>query len=161
MRTKSLSVNFVNSSIAFLLLHVIGCSSAPTGPVASAPLSGKIGGQAFAGKIALATSSDTPSGKWIHLRIYESDVKCGVFGTPEGRAVLMSPAEWKDGLSYDLGAGGEATLFAPPSSNTIATIGRVEVISIGSSFLPGKVRVRAIYDGNNTVEGEVPVYSCM
>ncbi len=167
MKSLIVSLSLLGAVSAVAIGALGGCSLKSSGdgdtPVAQKPLEGKIGGKAFSGKVAIATkSADRYS-----VSIYSGDRKCTDTSTSSTDGyVLFSSADWKDGVSYGLildltgGKSNTVTLVTPPSTNTICSDGRVEIVTVGSKEAAGTLRVRAVSNSDNTVEGEVPLYTC-
>ena len=124
--------------------------------VAQQPLSGTFQGTTFSGKVALSKSSFGSR----QITIYEGEASCTkVPALSDGRSIFFTPESWTDGTSYALSSTKMATFYAS-GTNIAASKGRVEVVTIGTDKTAGSIRIRATYNSDTKVEGEVPVYTC-
>lgn len=148
---------------ALLPLSSVACggSDSTSGPVASTPLAGKINGAAFTAKSATGTVFDATTGK-RSITISGDAITCAnsnITGT-----VVLTSVDWKEGTTADFGLSTNATLAFPKGDtieNDVATTGRIEVIKAPTTVgAKGQIRLRAVIDDNNTVEGQVDVEIC-
>jgi hypothetical protein len=150
---------------ALLPLSALACggtdSTVSTGPVSDAPLAGMIDGKAFAAKSAIGVVFDPASGKRT-ITISGGTVTCAM-NNIDGPAVLTS-VDWKEGTAIPFDLSHNATLTYPSGDtfkNDVSTNGRIEVIKAPTTVgAKGTIRIRAVVDDNNTVEGQVDVEIC-
>lgn len=131
--------------------------------MASTPLAGKVNGASWAAVSAVASArrafSDDNSERWIDLGAGVFD--CAAF-IPEAEIIGTLP--WKTG-EYALGLQRNLTFVVHETdggiSNNVATNGRVEFIeATGPDAGPSIVRIRARFDADNQVEGQVSITVC-
>ena len=149
---------------ALLPLSSVACGgsdSVASEPVAETPLAGKIDGQAFTAKAAIGTVFDPSSGERT-ITITGDGITCAN-GNINGAAVLTSVV-WKEGTAIPFDLQHNATLSFPSGDtpqNKVALTGRIEVIKAPTTVgEKGTIRLRAVVDDNNTVEGQVDVEIC-
>jgi hypothetical protein len=148
---------------ALLPITALGCGGGDSSsePVAATPLAGKIDGKSFTAKGATGTILDASSGKRF-ITISGDAITCAS-SNAEGATVLTSVA-WTEGTEAEFSLQQNATLAFPSGDsiqNNVATTGRIEVIKAPTTVgEKGKIRLRAVIDDNNTVEGEVDVEVC-
>lgn len=152
--------------IVFSLMVFAGCGTAepmvnePT-PVASTPLSGTVGGAAWAAVSATASArrsfSDDGGERWIDIGSGAFD--CSDF-VPEAQIIGVFP--WKVD-AYALSFNRNLTFVVHEADggieNLVATNGRVEVISAPDAGT-ATLRIRARYDAENEIEGQIDVTIC-
>lgn len=135
----------------------------PPKPVASTPLTGKVAGVPWTPKSAVASArrafSDDKSERWIDLGV--GDFDCSDF-IPDAEIIGTLP--WKTG-EYALGLQRNLTFVVHEADggiiNKVATNGRVEFIeATGPDAGPSIVRIRARFDAENEVEGQVAISVC-
>jgi hypothetical protein len=157
------STRFLVLITALLPLSALACggSDPASEPVASTPLAGKINGQAFTAKSATGTVFDKTTGK-RSITISGDAITCAdsnLSGT-----VVLTSIEWKEGTTADFGLTTNATLAYPKGDsiqNDVATTGRIEVIKAPTEVgAKGQIRLRAVIDDSNTVEGQIDVEIC-
>lgn len=148
---------------ALLPLSALACGGTDEGsePVAATPLAGKIDGKSFTAKGAVGTVLDSKSGERF-ITISEEAITCAK-GNPSGPVVITSVV-WKEGTAIEFSLQQNATLAYPSGDtikNDVAITGRIEVIKAPTTVgEKGKIRLRAVIDDSNTVEGEVDVEVC-
>ncbi len=129
-------------------------------PVKQTALAGTIAGTAFKAVSAVAQPGFDDDGT-RSISVYEDVVTCadGFGGGASERMVLFS-VPWKDGFEASFSLQQNATLVPSAGDNLVATEGRVEVVSAPAAGEKGKLRIRAFFDEDNQVEGEVEVEVC-
>ena len=149
---------------ALLPLSALGCGgsdSTSSEPVAETPLAGKIDGKAFTAKAAIGIVLDPSSGKRF-ITITGDGISCAMSNI-NGPAVLTSVA-WKEGTAVPFDSQNNATLSFPSGDsiqNNVSLTGRIEVIKAPTKVgEKGTIRLRAVVDDSNTVEGQVDVEVC-
>ncbi|MEP7122086.1 MAG: hypothetical protein ABJE95_14300 [Byssovorax sp.] len=149
---------------ALLPLSALACGGgdATSEPVAGTPLAGKINGQAFTAKSAVGTVLDPMSGKRFITISGEAITCAGGSGGPAPE--VLTSIVWKEGTTADFSLSTNATLAFPKGDtiqNDVATTGRIEVIKAPTKVGDkGQIRLRAVIDDSNTVEGQVDVEVC-
>lgn len=132
-------------------------------PVKTTPLAGTIDGQPWAAVSAIASARrafDEDGGRrWI-------DVGAGRFTCADfvPRAELIGTVPWQV-ASYELSLRNNLTFVVRQADggidNLVATSGRVELVTAPAPDAgPATLRVRAKFDAENTVEGEIAVVVC-
>ncbi len=158
------SIRFSLLITALLPLASVACggSDSTSEPVASTPLAGKINGQAFTAKSAVGSVLDPMSGKRF-ITISSEAITCASGSSSPQPEVLTSIA-WKEGTTADFSLSTNATLAFPKGDtieNKVATTGRIEVIKAPTTVgAKGQIRLRAVIDDSNTVEGQIDVEVC-
>ena len=149
---------------ALLPLSSIACGgsdSTSLEPVATTPLAGMIDGKSFKATSAIGVVLDPSSGKRF-ITISGTGISCAMSNI-EGAAVLTQVA-WKEGTAIPFDSQNNATLSFPSGTtiqNNVALTGRIEVIKAPTTVgAKGTLRLRAVVDDKNTVEGEVDVEIC-
>lgn len=132
-------------------------------PVASTPLTGRVAGVEWTASSAVASArrafSDDASERWVDLGAGAFD--CSDF-LPD--AELIGTLPWRTG-AYSLGLQRNLTFVVREADggirNKVATEGRVEFIeATGPDAGPSIVRIRARFDAENQVEGQVAISVC-
>jgi hypothetical protein len=149
---------------ALLPLSAVACGgsdSTSSDPVATTALTGMIDGKAFTAKAAIGTVFDPMSGK-RSITISGDAISCANSNI-NGAAVLTSVA-WKEGTAIPFDLQNNATLAFPKGDtiqNDVAISGRIEVIKAPTTVgAKGQIRIRAMIDDSNHVEGQVDVEIC-
>lgn len=151
-----------------VLLLLAACGAPPTPepvpptPVASTPLTGKIDGVAWTPRSAVASArrafSDDGGERWIDLGVGTFD--CSNF-IPE--AELIGTVPWTVG-AYDFSLRQNVTFVVEEDGKTVnkvATNGRIELLSApGPDAGVATLRIRARFDADNEIEGEVSLTVC-
>lgn len=143
-------------------MFACGSDSAADGdePVAQKALSGTIGGKAFEAVSAVARPG-FEEGDDRRIEVYEESVTCADgFGGAESDRMILFSARWEAGFESAFSLQQNATLVPAAAENLVATQGRVEVVSAPAAGEKGKVRLRAYFDDDNQVEGEIEVEVC-
>lgn len=151
-------------TVTFALVGVIallaGCSSGVPDndePVAKTALAGSIAGKSFK---AISGTADVGSDGEASIAIYEEEVDCGSFGGKDTERMILTAASWKDGYETGFSLSTQtATLSPAKGENLVAVTGRIEVIKAGEGE-KGTIRLRAYYDDDNQVEGEIDLKVC-
>lgn len=158
------STRFSRMIAALLPLSALACGgtdSPDSEPVAETPLAGKIDGKAFKATGAIGTVLDPSSGKRF-ITITGDAISCAMSNI-NGPAVLTSVA-WKEGTAVPFDSQNNATLSFPSGDsiqNNVSLTGRIEVIKAPTTVgEKGTIRLRAVVDDRNTVEGEIDVEVC-
>ncbi|MGV3619713.1 MAG: hypothetical protein ACO1OB_02790 [Archangium sp.] len=150
------------------MMLLAGCGSPspepePPKPVVSTPLTGEVAGAAWSPKSAVASArrafSDDKTERWIDLGV--GDFDCSDF-LPDAEIIGTLP--WQTG-AYSLGLQRNLTFVVQEADggirNKVATDGRVEFIdATGPDAGPSIVRIRARFDADNEIEGQVEISVC-
>lgn len=150
-----------------LMVLALGACGAPTAPdptaVSSSPLAGTVGGQPWraVGAVASARRAFTDDGGERWIDVSDKVISCAEF-LPEAQVIGVVP--WQVG-AYALSLRRNLTFVVHQSDggldNLVATSGRVEVVTApGADAGIATLRIRARFDAENTVEGEVTVSVC-
>ena len=136
------------------------------GPVAQKPLSGTIGSASFTAMSAFAGSA---SGTGRSVTIWGKAGDCAnmpVLADGENQ-ILLSVDPWQSGTAYqlsfdfsNLAAAKTVTFVTGPSTNDVATVGRVELVTAASAGTMGLLRLRASSGTKGSVEGQIAVTAC-
>jgi len=159
MRAKALLMAALTAVLAAL---ACGPSTPTVNPVKQQVLTGTIGGQPFTFQSGTASGSkvfgNDGGEKWID--VYDAPaIDCSVF-SPGAQRELLGTIPWQV-KDYDLNLVHNLTLLSMGSHNDIATSGRVEIVSAPPPDAgPATIRIRAYFDADNTVEGEVQLQVC-
>jgi hypothetical protein len=122
--------------------------------VSDSNLSGVIGGVAW--EFAQGDTDAFFADEEHHGRLYSSTyTACEGFGPSEPKVLVRLP---KTPGEYILGANRSATFFEPPSDNTIAMEGRLEVYEVSDTLV--KAGLHAVFDSLYTVNGKFEVEIC-
>lgn len=152
-------------AVAVLTLSACGSSSdSPSGPVASTPLRGTLGGTEFVAVSARARKSATkPDRKSID--IFPSAVGCAGSGPSPVRYISLN-VPWQPGFAADLSLGSYVGSFVTEEAKahltiTVSDTGRIEVIDAPSVVgEKARIRLRMSDDRNDFIEGEITVDVC-
>ena len=136
-----------------------GGSSTPT-PVASTPLAGTYNGSPWTAQKGRAKAWPVGDGGERWLDVASAALPCSSFG---GDPQLIGTIPWQTGVAVDFGLQENLTFVVDDGSGTpmnyVATNGRLEVISAPDAGT-GVVRIRAKYNDQFSVEGEVQLDVC-
>jgi hypothetical protein len=137
----------------------VGCGGAP--PVVATPLVGVVGGLEWTGRGGVAFTSRAEgdaSGKWIDVADGLASLGCSNFPVS---TQLVGTIPWTEG-AFDLSAGRTLSfVLSVPDGGTstlVATTGRVELSDVTDAG--ARLRVRAQFDAESSVEGEVSLHVC-
>jgi hypothetical protein len=146
--------------VATVFVTLLACGGGSSGtPVASTPLAGTFNGQPWTAQKGRANpwGFDDGGERWIDIA--SSALPCGSFG---GDPQIIGTIRWQTGAAYDLGLQENLTFVVQSGGtpqNYVATTGRVEVISAPDAGT-GTVRLRAKFDEDFDVEGEIQLDVC-
>lgn len=150
---------------AFLVATTVACSSEPDpgdgdSPVAKSALEGTIAGKSFKAASAVARAGFDDDGT-RSITIYEDVVTCADgFAGGESERMILTSAAWEDGFASAFSLQQNATLVPAAGENFVATQGRIEIVSAAAAGEKGTIRLRAYYDEDNQVEGEIEIEVC-
>ena len=144
-----------------------GDAGNPGSPVASTPLTGVIQGRTFTPVGAVAVVDTFSDAGMRFLSVYEVAANCSNTNPQiqQGQGAILGYIAWKTGLTYNLDFTHSITLVYPDDAGTpqndIAISGRVEEIDAPpDAGAMGTLRIRANFDAQNNVEGQVSVMAC-
>jgi len=151
-----------SSRIVLVLLLLAGCGTPPPAasvPVAATPLAGKVAGASWTARGATASAhrafSDDGGEKWVDIS--SSTLSCS--GFPEAQVIGTIP--WNT-PAYDLSFSHNLTIVVHETDggimNYVAINGRVELYDVTDAG--ARLRVRAIANADNSVEGEIGLTVC-
>lgn len=127
-------------------------------PVASTPLAGTFKGQPWTAAQGRARAWSFGEGNERWIDVGSSPLGCN----GAGDAQLIGTIDWAPGTSYALSLTRNLTFSYDDngtSENLVAITGRVELVSAPDQGL-ATVRIRARYDADFSVEGEVQLEVC-
>lgn len=126
-------------------------------PVSSRPLDGMVDGRPF--RAQSATGYTSPDGT-ITIHVHDDLVTCemGPFPPRESERLVGIWTSWVEGEAFQLEYGRTVSIVPYRSHNLSVTLGRVEVVRAGKES--GTVRLRADFDDDNHVEGEIDLVVC-
>jgi hypothetical protein len=134
----------------------LGCGEAP--PLAATPLAGTINGRPWAGQGDVAFTSRAENGKWIDVTEGLASLGCSNF---VAATELTGVLPWTTG-AFDLSSARTLAFLLPApdggASTLTASIGRVELSDVTDAG--ARLRVRAQFDAESAVEGQVPLTVC-
>ena len=137
-------------------LALTACSSSSDVEIATTPLAGKIGGQAWSFQ-AGSTDAFLSEGEDDFFAAFYATAytPCG-FSDPSGPHVLVSVP--KTPGDYDMDLFRNMTFVDTASNNLIATDGRIVIDSVTATTVTGSLH--GTYDGGNEINGTFQLTVC-